>query len=72
MGGPQSCDEYPFASTQEGGIGAQTMAVPFRPEQIIQRNDLGSFYRANKMGKGDPFLVTVINVKVKYGIYSAG
>nr|PPQ62203.1 hypothetical protein C5F59_06020 [Streptomyces sp. QL37] len=71
-GGPQSCDEYPFASTQEGGIGAQTMPVPFKPEQIIQRNDLGRFYASNKMGKGDPFLVTVINVKVKYGIYSAG
>ncbi|MGQ4449697.1 RHS repeat-associated core domain-containing protein [Streptomyces griseus] len=70
--GPQSCDEYPFASTKEGGIGAQTMPVPFKPEQIIQRNDLARFYKINRMGKGDPFLVTVINVKNKHGIYVAG
>ncbi|MFJ4609623.1 RHS repeat-associated core domain-containing protein [Streptomyces griseus] len=70
--GPQSCDEYPFASTQEGGIGAQTMPVPYVPEQVIQRNDLARFYKINRMGKGDPFLVTVINVKNNHGIYSAG
>ncbi|MGW6306069.1 NucA/NucB deoxyribonuclease domain-containing protein [Streptomyces niveus] len=40
--GPQSCDEYPFASTFEGGIGAQTMGVPVA-EQRTQFRDLGKF-----------------------------
>ncbi|WP_331733790.1 NucA/NucB deoxyribonuclease domain-containing protein (plasmid) [Streptomyces sp. NBC_01220] len=71
-GGPQSCDEYPFASTLEGGIGAQTMAVPYKPEQIYQRIDLSAFYRSNKLTRGDAFMVTVINVRRVNGIYISG
>lgn len=48
------------------------MAVPFVPEQRFQATDISAFYRSNGLKKGDPFLVTVINVKRKYGIYSAG
>lgn len=68
--GPQSCDEYPFASTFEGGLGAQTMGVPVS-EQGDQGRDLSAFYRSNKMRKGDPFLVAVINVRREDGIYIA-
>ncbi|WP_189191619.1 golvesin C-terminal-like domain-containing protein [Streptomyces albiflavescens] len=69
--GPQSCDEYPFASTFEGGIGAQTMGVPWS-EQRTQFRDLGSFMAANKIKRGDQFLVSVINVREEYGVYIAG
>ncbi|MFI9599962.1 NucA/NucB deoxyribonuclease domain-containing protein [Streptomyces sp. NPDC052043] len=69
--GPQSCDEYPFASTFEGGVGAQTMGVPLS-EQRTQFKDLGSFMASNKIQKGDQFLVTVINVRQEYGVYIAG
>ncbi|MET9163308.1 NucA/NucB deoxyribonuclease domain-containing protein [Streptomyces cellulosae] len=69
--GPQSCDEYPFASTFEGGVGAQTMGVPLS-EQRTQFNDLGSFMATNKMKRGDQFLVAVINVRQEHGIYIPG
>ncbi|MGW3401848.1 NucA/NucB deoxyribonuclease domain-containing protein [Streptomyces zhihengii] len=71
--GPQSCDEYPFASSEEGGIGAHLRSVPFIPEQKIQAMDLSAFYRSNRMKKGDPFLVIVINVRRNAnGSYTAG
>jgi RHS repeat-associated protein len=69
--GPQSCDEYPFASTFEGGLGAQTMGVPVW-EQGVQFRDLSSFMAANRVKRGDQFLVAVINVHQEYGIYKAG
>ena len=42
--GPQSPDEYPFASTYEGGAGAYVSSVPIQ-EQRIQGGSLGTFYR---------------------------
>lgn len=69
-GGVQSCDEYPFASTQEGGLGSQVMGVPGK-EQQIQGTKISAFYRTNKIKKGDPFLVAVINVRQVNGIYVA-
>jgi RHS repeat-associated protein len=69
-GGVQSCDEYPFASTKEGGLGAQVMGVPYS-EQIIQGSTISAFYATNKIKNGDPFLVTVINVRQVNGIYMA-
>jgi hypothetical protein len=39
-----SLDEYPFASTKEGGNGAQVLCVP-NSEQLTQSIDLNSFYR---------------------------
>ncbi|WP_457033714.1 NucA/NucB deoxyribonuclease domain-containing protein [Kitasatospora sp. P5_F3] len=62
-----SCDEYPFASTMQGGVGSQTMGAPF-PEQIIQRDDLNRFYRKHGFYKikgpstSTRFLVDVINI----------
>jgi hypothetical protein len=49
-----SCDEFPFASTIQGGYGAVTMCVPTR-EQYIQGQQLGMLYR--KMNIGESFLV---------------
>lgn len=69
-GGVQSCDEYPFASTMEGGLGAQVMGVPTR-EQQIQGTTISAFYAANRLKKGDPFMVAVINVRKVNGIYVA-
>jgi hypothetical protein len=57
--GPGSCDEYPFASTLEGGPGkASITGVPLR-EQRIQGGDLAGFYRRQRIGHGDRFVVVV-------------
>jgi hypothetical protein len=57
--GPGSCDEYPFASTYEGGPGKASIAgVPLR-EQRIQGGDLNGFYRRYRIGNGDAFVVVV-------------
>ncbi|WP_259408273.1 NucA/NucB deoxyribonuclease domain-containing protein [Streptomyces akebiae] len=70
--GSGSCDEYPFASTREGGLGAQTRGVPLS-EQMKQGSDLSAFYRSNKMQRNDEFLVAVINVRRREdGTYVAG
>ncbi|MDQ3576805.1 MAG: NucA/NucB deoxyribonuclease domain-containing protein [Actinomycetota bacterium] len=57
---PASCDEYPFASTMEGGAGASTEGVPNR-EQQIQGGIVNGTYAKNNMQTGDQFLVVVIN-----------
>lgn len=57
---PGSCDEYPFASTAEGGVGASTQAVP-GSEQLIQGGVVNGTYSKNKMKPGDEFLVVVVN-----------
>ena len=57
--GPGSCDEYPFASTYEGGPGKASIAgVPLR-EQRRQGGDLAGFYRRHRLGNGDAFVVVV-------------
>ncbi|WP_424183866.1 NucA/NucB deoxyribonuclease domain-containing protein [Actinokineospora sp. G85] len=57
---PTSCDEYPFASTMEGGAAASTQGVPGR-EQKIQGGVVNGTYTKNKMQPGAEFLVVVIN-----------
>ena len=54
----QSCDEYPFASSKEGGTGAKTMLVP-RAENNMQGGLLSGFYRKNNIADGDCFNVQV-------------
>jgi hypothetical protein len=54
-----SLDEYPFASTMQGGAGARVASVP-RIEQNIQGGQLSSFYQSNGIGHGDPFRVIVV------------
>jgi Deoxyribonuclease NucA/NucB len=57
--GPGSCDQYPFASTYEGGAGKASIAgVPIR-EQRFQGGDLLAFYRRHRIGNGDAFVVVV-------------
>lgn len=57
-GSGNSWDEYPFASTQEGGQGASVQAVPIS-EQSDQAKLMRSF--TSKLKPGDPFRVEVTN-----------
>jgi len=56
-----SCDEYPFASTNQGGINAQVMIVPLA-ENNSQGGQLGAFYRQNGIGNNDGFQAGAVNV----------
>jgi hypothetical protein len=56
-----SCDEYPFASADEGGNGAHVgCIVDFQND--VQGYSIGPFYAAYKMKKGDPFMVKITGV----------
>jgi hypothetical protein len=57
--GPGSCDEYPFASTYEGGPGRSSIAGVPPSEQATQGGDLIGFYTRNRIGDGDAFVVVV-------------
>ncbi|KAK3578784.1 hypothetical protein CHS0354_030200 [Potamilus streckersoni] len=48
-GSKNSCDEYPFASTSQGGAGSTTMCVALS-ENNSQGGQLAVFYRKNKVG----------------------
>lgn len=54
-----SLDEYPYASTLEGGAGSRVMAVPIR-EQFRQGGQLNAFYSTNRMTAGQKFLVVPV------------
>lgn len=54
-----SLDEFPFASSQQGGAGARVVQVP-RTEQNIQGGMLSSFYQRYGITHGDPFNVIVV------------
>jgi hypothetical protein len=54
-----SCDEYPFATTYEGGSGSSIREVP-QTEQNTQGTEYIVFLRANKIQDGDRFIVEVI------------
>ncbi len=53
-----SLDEYPFASTYQGGSGAQVAAVPVH-EQNVQGGKLSIFYQEHAIGEGDWFHVVI-------------
>ncbi|MEV6241059.1 NucA/NucB deoxyribonuclease domain-containing protein [Lentzea sp. NPDC051838] len=55
-----SCDEFAFASTEQGGAGARTEEVPSR-EQDCQGGTIGSAYRWQQIKAGDDFLVVISN-----------
>jgi RHS repeat-associated protein len=62
---PLECDEYPMASTVQGGLFASRFsraAVPGR-EQRIQGGEFLAFIKKNKLKPFDPFLVKVINLE---------
>lgn len=55
-------EEYPFASTREGGLGAYVWParrIPYQRDQGIQ---LSRFLRANHMKTGGHFVVLVVSV----------
>jgi fibro-slime domain-containing protein/RHS repeat-associated protein len=53
-----SCDEYPFASTYEGGLGASTATVPLW-ENRVQGGYIGAFYARALLRDGGMFAVVV-------------
>ena len=53
-----NCDEYPFASSLQGGSGAVVKLVPIR-ENSVQGGMLAAFYRRNNIGHGGCFKVKV-------------
>ncbi|MBT0565650.1 NucA/NucB deoxyribonuclease domain-containing protein [Williamsia sp. CHRR-6] len=60
-----SCDEYPFASTVEGGASASIAWVPLAEQVRVDGDDidvaqgtlLSTFYRENRVIEGDKFFV---------------
>jgi len=54
------CDEYPFASTREGGLGAQEHEVPIR-ENACQGGTLARRYDTAGIKDGDRYLVVIIH-----------
>jgi len=54
-----SCDEYPFASTEEGGAGASIANVP-AAAQRVQGGLMSGFYSSQRMLDGDAFHVAVV------------
>jgi RHS repeat-associated protein len=58
----QSLDEYPYASSQQGGgkaKGARVSSVPAR-EQNIQGGQMSSFYKQAGLKPGDPYIVKLV------------
>jgi hypothetical protein len=55
-----SCDEYSFATTDEGGSDARTEEVPLR-EQRCQGGAVTGGYAKAGVGQGDNFLVVIAN-----------
>ncbi|GLZ30798.1 hypothetical protein Lesp02_29870 [Lentzea sp. NBRC 105346] len=55
-----SCDEYAFATTDEGGNGSRIEEVPLR-EQRCQGGAIAGGYSKAKIGQGDQFLVVISN-----------
>jgi len=51
--------EKPFASTVEGGFGANIKGVP-KAEQSVQGGTMRGFYNKYKMKSGDKFNVAII------------
>lgn len=56
---PLSWDEYPFASSVQGGVGASVAPVPVM-EQWIQGGTIAASYSAEGINVGDPYWVVVI------------
>lgn len=67
-----SCDEFPIASSKEGGEGARVEGVPME-EQCAQGWVVMETARVNNMRDGDPFAVVITNPgKIATDRYSGG
>src|SRR5205823_4621387 len=53
---PLSCDEYPYATTFQGGAGSSTAPVPLG-EQLSQGGQLSAFYRSFQPFFGRPMMM---------------
>ncbi len=53
-----SLDEFPFASTTQGGAGAKVSAIPTE-EQCAQGGKMSSFYQKHNIQDGDSFIVKI-------------
>ncbi len=63
QGGPPKgfdYDEFPYASTKQGGSGAHVETVPSAENQAAGR-DLGKFYRENNIKENDVFDIEIID-----------
>jgi Deoxyribonuclease NucA/NucB len=59
-GGPgTSLDEFPFASSQEGGAGANVKPISTK-EQNKQGGKMSAFYKKNNITNGSKFIVKII------------
>ncbi len=61
----RSCDEYPFASTFEGGLymgRLASIASVLVTEQNQQRNIIGGFIRQNHLHEGDRYIVLPLRI----------
>lgn len=58
-GPSKSLDEFPFASTKQGGKGAAVRAIP-TSEQNAQGGKMSSFYQSNNIKNGDSFIVKIV------------
>lgn len=56
-----SCDEYPFASSNQGGGGSRAMIVPLA-ENNSQGGQLSGFYNQNNIVNNSPYSVATANV----------
>lgn len=54
-----SCDEYPFASSYEGGAGSSTRGVPIA-EQRRQGREIGTFYVTKAIPDRGRFMVLAV------------
>lgn len=64
-GAGTSCDEYPFASVEEGGWEAYQRCIPLIENQR-QGGQLGGFYRRNDVIEGTQFYVFLVNYEGMY------
>ena len=59
-------DEYPYASTKQGGKGAHVEPVLSEENQAVGR-DLGQFYKKNNIKENDMFDVKIVDEEDKDG-----
>lgn len=53
-------DEFPYASTKQGGVGSHVGPVPSAENQAAGR-DLGKFYREQGIKENDKFDIKIID-----------
>ena len=58
----EDLDEYPYASTREGGATAHIQPLDSRDNQM-QGNDLGRFYSSEGLRMGDDFYVRIVQTR---------